>query len=209
VGGSGNAERPAVRKFSEDLEQWLRSERPTIGSLIDLLGPRSFGALFVVLMAVPALPVPTGGVTHVLELVAMLLALELIAGRREVWLPNRWRRLEIGGPGGGGQRFAEGLLRRVRWLERYSRTRGRVLLDNRPARALFGLAVLGLALTAFLAPPFSGLDTIPSLGVVVMSLGVLLGDLVMAVIGLTLGAAGVLIVVLLGQAVVNAIGDLF
>jgi hypothetical protein len=31
----------------------------------------------------------------------------------------------------------------------------------------------------------------------------------MAVIGLTLGAAGVLIVVLLGQAVVNAIGDLF
>jgi hypothetical protein len=32
----------------------------------------------------PALPLPPGGATHVLELIAMLLALELIAGRSEL-----------------------------------------------------------------------------------------------------------------------------
>ena len=196
-------------KFSDELERWLGEDRPTLGSLINLLGPRSFGALFVVLMAVPALPLPTGGVTHVLELVTMLVALELIIGRREVWLPQRWRRIQVGGSQAASRRFAEGLLRRVRTLERLSRTRGRALLLPWPSRALFGIAVLALALTAFLAPPFSGLDTIPALGVVVMSLGVLLGDLVMAIVGLVIGAAGLLIVVTLGQAAVHAVRGLF
>ena len=35
---------------------------------------------------------------------------------------------------------------------------------------LIGLFVFGLTLSAFLAPPFSGLDTLPSLGVVVIGL---------------------------------------
>ena len=49
--------------------------------------------LFVLLLALrPALP--TGGVTHVFELIAMLLALQLIVGRRHVWLPERWRQRE-------------------------------------------------------------------------------------------------------------------
>ena len=48
---------------------------------------------------------------------------------------------------------------------------------------MFGLVVLGLALTAFLAPPFSGLDTLPSLGVVVLALGYLLADIVLASVG--------------------------
>jgi hypothetical protein len=201
-------EAPTPERFSDQLEQWLREDRPTLGSLVDLLGPRSFGALFVVLMAIPALPLPTGGVTHVLEIVTMLLALELIAGRREVWLPQRWRRIQIADAAGARQRFAQGLLRRVRWLEQRSRTRGRVLLESLPSRVLFGIAVFALSLTAFLAPPFSGLDTIPSLGAVVLSLGVLLGDLVMAVIGLVIGALGVLIVIALGHAVVQALDEL-
>jgi hypothetical protein len=66
---------------------------------------------------------------------------------------------------------------------------------------VFGAVVFGLALTAFVAPPFSGLDTLPSLGVVVLGLGVLLGDILIAGIGLGIGAAGVAVVVGLGHAV--------
>jgi len=39
---------------------------------------------------------------------------------------------------------------------------------------VFGLLVLGGSAGAFLAPPFTGLDTLPALGVVLLSLGVLL-----------------------------------
>jgi hypothetical protein len=33
----------------------------------------------------------------VFEIIAVLLALELIAGRENIWLPERWRRLELAG----------------------------------------------------------------------------------------------------------------
>jgi hypothetical protein len=41
----------------------------------------------VLLLGPSALPLPTGGATHVFEIIAMLLALELIAGRDQIWLP--------------------------------------------------------------------------------------------------------------------------
>jgi hypothetical protein len=70
---------------SDELEQWLGSDQPkAVGSIIELFGPRSFALVFVLLMALPALPLPTGGATHVLEVVTILVALELVVGRRRV-----------------------------------------------------------------------------------------------------------------------------
>ena len=195
-------------KVSDQLERWLRSDEPkTLGSLIDLFGERSFAIVFVILMALPALPLPTGGASHVLEVITMLLALELIIGRREIWLPRRWKRLELGGA--SRQRFIDMLLRRIRWFERFSRPRGRWLFRYRLSGMLFGLAVLALSLTAFLAPPFSGLDTLPSLGVVVLALGVLLEDFALAGAGLVIGVLGVVTVIGLGSLVVKGINQLF
>jgi hypothetical protein len=92
-------------------------------------------------------------------------------------------------------------VRRLRWLERFSRPRGTWLFGNRLGNIVFGLLVLGLNLAAFAAPPFSGLDTLPSLGVVVLSLGVLLGDIVIAGIGIGIGAVGLALVIGLGKAI--------
>src|SRR6201999_2473337 len=153
---------------SHDLEQWLNSDGDkTVGGLIDLFGEKSFAILFVLLLGVPALPLPTGGATHVFEIIAALLALELIAGREQVWLPERWQRLKLGGD--KQQRFIAGLTRLIRRLERLSRPRLSFLFDHRAARAVFGMLVLGGAAGAFFAPPFTGLDTLPSLAVVFIS----------------------------------------
>jgi hypothetical protein len=73
---------------------------------------------------------------------------------------------------------------------------------------LFGVVVFALALMAFLAPPFSGLDTLPSLGVVVLGLGVLLEDSLVAAAGLIVGALGALVVVALGSRVVRSVRQL-
>ena len=143
--------------------------------------------LFVLLLGVPALPLPTGGATHVFELIAGLLALQLIVGRRKVWLPDRWRKLELAGP--RQQKFIGGLMRMIRRLERFSRPRFAVLLHHRLTRPLFGLLVLGGTAGAFFAPPFTGLDTLPSLGVVLLALGFLLGDALIAIVGVAVGLA--------------------
>jgi hypothetical protein len=161
---------------------------------------------FTVLMATPALPLPTGGVTHVFEAITMLLALELIAGRRTIWLPARFRATELAGP--ARERFWLALLRRTRQAERYSRPRLGRLLRHRLSGSVFGLLVFALSLTAFLAPPFSGLDTLPALGVVVLSLGYLLEDVVLALAGVVIGALGALLVLVLGSVVVRLVRDL-
>jgi hypothetical protein len=199
---------PVGERLSDQLEGWLRGAEPkTIGSLIDVFEEKSFAVLFVLLLAVPALPLPTGGVTHVFEVIAMLLALELIVGRRCVWLPERWREKEIGMA--TRERFAETLLPRIRWIERHSHAHLGFLLDHRLAGVVFGAVTLGLIVTAFLAPPFTGLDTLPSLGVVLISLGVLLEDPLLGIAGLLIGAAGVFLVLFLGKAAVDAIRGLF
>jgi hypothetical protein len=47
---------------SDEFEQWLASDQPkTLGNITELFGPRSFALVFVLLMALPALPLPTGG----------------------------------------------------------------------------------------------------------------------------------------------------
>ena len=81
--------RPEPERVSEQLDRWLRTEGDkTLGSLIDLFEEKSFAILFVLLLGVPALPLPTGGVTHVFEIIAVLLALQLVAGRERSGCPS-------------------------------------------------------------------------------------------------------------------------
>lgn len=195
--------------LSDELERWLtqEEEKKTLGSLIDAFGEKSFAVLFVLLLGVPALPLPTGGATHVFEVIAALIALELIVGRREVWLPERWRARELAGP--RQQRFVAGLMKLIRRLERFSRPRLRFLFRHRLSRSVVGLLVLGGTVGAFLAPPFTGLDTLPSLGVVILSLGVLLEDVLVALVGIALGVAGVILEIVLGTAAIHGLTSLF
>jgi hypothetical protein len=194
--------------FSDELEGWLNSDgEKTLGSLLALFGRRSFAVVFVLLLGVPALPIPTGGATHVFEVIAMLLSLELIIGREDVWLPQRWRRLELGGK--RQQRFLHAMLRMIRRLEKVSRPRLRFLFGHRLSNVAFGVLVIGGALGAFLAPPFTGLDTLPALGVVLLSLAVLLEDFLLVVAGLVVGAAGVVLEIVLGRAAVSGLGSVF
>jgi hypothetical protein len=193
-------------RFSDRLEGWLSASGPkTFGSLTELFQEKSFAVLFVLLLALSALPLPTGGVTHLFELIAMLLALELIAGRKTVWLPQRWERRELG----LSERASERLLRWIRWLERHSRPRLGFLLSHRLSGVVFGAIVFLLTLTAFVAPPFTGLDTLPSLGVVLLGLGVLLDDSLLALVGVVVGAVGVLLVIILGRLAYSGVESLF
>jgi hypothetical protein len=61
---------------------------------------------------------------------------------------------------------------------------------------------------AFLAPPFSGLDTLPALGVVLVSLGVVLEDIAVVGLGIIAGAGGVALEIVLARAAVHGLGSL-
>jgi hypothetical protein len=205
-----NVDRPAIQagRLSDELEHWLNDEasEKTLGGLVEAFGEKSFAILFVVLLGVPALPVPTGGATHVFEVIAALVALQLVAGRRTVWLPQRWLGLGLGGE--RQQRFLNSLMRFIRRLERFSRPRLAFLFGHRLSEVGFGLLVICGSAAAFVAPPFTGLDTLPALGVVLISLGVLFEDALIAGVGVILGVVGAALEVILGAAAVHGIGAL-
>lgn len=181
-------DRPQI--FSDELHGWLKHGRDkTLAGLNQVFGEKTFAIAFILLMALPALPLPTGGITHVTELITMLLCLELIAGRRSVWLPRRWLDKDVSKTIKG--KAASRLIAFIVWFERLSRQRWSSLLIRRPVLSVVGIVILLFTVAAFVAPPFSGLDTLPALGIVVMSLALVLEDSLILVDGIIIGALGI------------------
>ena len=71
----------------------------------------------------------------------------------------------------------------------------------------FGALALTGTIAAFLAPPFSGLDTLPALGVVLLSLSVLLEDILITSVGIVFATAGILLEIALGEVVIRTISS--
>src|SRR5204862_8299424 len=107
------------------------------------------------------------------------------------------------------ERFLTGLMKLIRRLERFSKPRFRFLFQHRLSNIVFGTLVIAGSVGAFVAPPFTGLDTLPALGVVLLSLGVLLEDVVVVVVALVVLAGGVVLEVVLGSAALHGIDKLF
>ena len=63
-----NIENFGEEPFSETLNKWLKSEHVNnVASLNDVFGEKTFAITFLLLMSFPALPIPTGGLSHVLK----------------------------------------------------------------------------------------------------------------------------------------------
>ncbi|HEX2377248.1 MAG TPA: exopolysaccharide biosynthesis protein [Gaiellales bacterium] len=190
--------------FSDELERWLRSdEAKTLRALGDVFEEKSFAATILLLMFLPALPVPTGGVTHVFEAITVVLAAQMLIGRRTIWLPDRWARRELGATVTG--RAIPFIIRWVRRVERYSRPRGAFLFQQRLMLPVFGLIFMALAVAAALAPPFSGLDTLPAMGAIAVALAIIFEDVLLLVLGFVLGTTGVVLIVTVGAALFHGI----
>lgn len=193
--------------FSDQLESWLQSEDPkTLGALGDVFGEKSFAVTILFLMFVPALPLPTGGITHVFEAITVLLAAQMVLGRRTIWLPKRWQRRELGAIATG--KAVPFMIRRIRTFEKFSHPRWARLFEQRWFLRLLGLVLMGFAIAAATAPPFSGLDTLPALGAVAVALSIILEDVVVLAIGIAIGSGGILLILTIGAALVRVFRNL-
>jgi hypothetical protein len=173
----------------------------------DVFAEKTFAVAILILMFVPALPLPTGGVSHVFEVITVLLAAQMILGRRTVWVPERWKRRELGEA--TTEKAIPFIIRRVRQVERYSRPRAVWLFQRRWFDRLLGLAVLVFAIGAAIAPPFSGLDTLPALGAVLVALAIILEDVIVLAVGVLAGTGGVVLIFTIGATLVRLLRSLF
>lgn len=191
--------------FSRKLSIWLKGKGPkTIAQLDDTFAEKSFAVAFLLLMAPSALPIPTGGITNIFEVIALILAAEMIAGRRTLWLPERWRHTRLSKA--IETKALPKLISFVRWFERFSRPRMSGLMQQKHFLQTLGLMVFVFTLAAFVSPPFSGLDTLPSLGVVLIALSLLLDDIAILVLGTAIGIIGIVVEISLGSAAWHFLG---
>ena len=196
------------RDFSDELEDWLKGDTPkTVGALSEEFEERAFAVTILLLMFPSALPIPTGGITHVLEFFAIIVALQMVAGRTTLWLPKRFAQRELGAS--MTEKAVPFISRRIRWFEKYSAPRLAGLFDQRWFIRIIGLVILVFTLGAIIAPPFSGLDTLPALGIVIICLAIVLGDILMFVIGAVIGAGGIALILTVGAAIAHFLRNLF
>jgi hypothetical protein len=199
---------PAGEKFSDVLERWLESDEPkTLGAMNDVFAEKAFAVTIMLLMFVPALPLPTGGVTHVFEAITVLLAAQMVWGRHTIWLPARLKRRDLGAT--ITEKGIPFILRRIRQVERYSRPRGVRIFENPWTLRVIGLLLMACAISAAFAPPFTGLDTLPALGAVAIALSVILEDVVILAVGVAIATGGVVLILTVGAALLTLVRSLF
>ena len=157
----------------------------TIGRLVDTLAGRGFGILLVLVSLPSALPIPAVGYSIPFGLVIASLGLQLVWGRARPWIPPRLCKREI--PSlivelltGRGIRF-------LRKIERLLRPRIRPLSSTPLFRRLIGVVVLLMGGLMMIAIP--GTNTIPSLSVLLLGLGLAGSDGLFVLGGLFLGIA--------------------
>lgn len=179
--------RKPLSEILSDIAADPAREFVAIADLIATLGGRGRAAL-ILLFAVPnVLPAPPG-VSGLLGLPLLYLAVQMMQGRLP-WLPQ-----VIGARGMPRDRFARLVARLSPLLaraERLLRPRWPVLVSHRAERGL-GAACLVLALVLVLPIPLGNM--LPALAICLVALGVLERDGVWVLAGLATGALSLLIV---------------
>jgi hypothetical protein len=194
------------QKFGNQLTAWLKSSsKKTIADLINVFSEKSFAVVLLVLMIIPALPLPTGGITHVFEVISIVVAFELVIGRKTIWLPKRWLKRDISSI--SNRKTVAGLAKKLKWIEEHTKPRLDSLIKNNLFRKLTGLWIVLFSITAFLAPPFSGLDTLPSLGVVFIALSIIFEDIYLYIFGSLIGVIGIVTVLTLGSVILHSVNS--
>jgi hypothetical protein len=156
------------------------SEGTDVRAIVDQLDERAFG-LLILLFAIPCL-VPGLPGAQLIAIPIFLLGLQLAAGKSEVWLPKRAlaatvKRSWIDAIAG----FVD---KRLRWTERLSRPRLTQLASGWSER-LIG-AIIALAAITIMLPIT---NTIPSLAITVIAVGLLQRDGLFTVAGCGLAFA--------------------
>ena len=186
---------PMASKFAQDLEQLLtriQEEPLTLNDLLEETAEASFLLLIALLAAPFLIPVPPG-FTTVPCLVSLLLSLQMVAGRRSPWLPDRLKRISF------PQSIADPLLklleRMSHILDNLTRPRLKVLLSHPLAWQLNGLFLTWLTLLLMSPLPFT--NPLFSTNILVVTIAILEKDGLLLCVGYglaivtTLGLIGI------------------
>jgi hypothetical protein len=155
-------------------------EGTDVAAIVDTLDERAFG-LLILLFAIPCL-VPGLPGAQLIAIPIFLLGLQMVWGKTEVWLPKAALNAKV--KRSWIDSIADFVDKRLRWTERLSKPRFTGLASGWSER-LIGFVITLAAITIML--PIT--NTIPSLAITLIAVGVLQRDGLFTLIGSGLGLA--------------------
>jgi len=179
--------------LSAIIAETLGSQVITVGEVADRVAQRGFGFIMIVLALPTMIPVLPPGSAAFIGLLYILLAVQMLIGMREPWLPARVRNYRL--TSGTMQMLRERGIPLLRRMERLTRQRGQWVPDAITTRAV---AVAVLLLGIILLSPIPFFNTIPALTVLILGIGLFNRDTLFLVGGLVVSA------VVIGVAVAGA-----
>lgn len=213
-GPSVSSQPVTLRTPPRRLSQVLRDLAATtdgpiaIATIRDALGDRSFAALLVFFALLNLVPLPPGA-TLIFGIPLLLITGQMVAGYRTVWLPRVWLRRSIGPDRFRG--MADRFIPQLERLERLVRPRRWPFSSAETSDRIIGLVGLVLSIAVTLPIPFG--NWLPACAVAVIGLslserdgfflaaGVVLGLISLLIIGVVVGAAGVVAAAVFGAGI--------
>jgi len=173
-----------ISDILDELNGSLNGERTSLAHILDIFHERGFGAILFILALPAALPVPAVGYGTILAIPLIFLTAQQALGARALWLPRRLKQKTIASAAlkttiAKAQPF-------IAWLEIVIRPRLGSITQGVFSN-IIGLAGLIMALSVLIPLPLT--NTVPSLGIALMALGVLMRDGLAVLAGMVIGLA--------------------
>ncbi|MBI1300071.1 MAG: hypothetical protein GC137_00295 [Alphaproteobacteria bacterium] len=172
----------------------MTGETVCIDNILEALHERGFGFLILILAVPMALPIPVPpGINVALALPLILLTAQQAIGRHTIWLPEWMRTKTIKAE--TMRSMIDGLLP---WCKRLE-----IIVKPRLEFITFGIfsrliGVSGLIMALAVCVPLPMTNTVPSLGIALMAVGVIMRDGYAVIAGAVIGLVWVCLLIFLG-----------
>lgn len=182
----------AISDVLSDFRQSLSSPTVSVADILEALHERGFGFLLLIFSAPMALPFPDPPIVNIILATPMvLLTAQQALGRHTIWMPERLKRVRVSRE--KADNVLSALLPWMKRLEKISRPRFDFMTQGLFSRAI-GMFGLLMALTACIPVPLT--HTVPSLGIAIMAVGVIMRDGLAVLAGAALGMIWITMLVL-------------
>ncbi len=188
------------------VEERITEDDVSMDELLELFHERAFG-IFLFFFALPAaLPLPAVGVGTILGIPLLFLTAQQAIGRHTIWFPQKIRQKRI------KRTTIMGIINKATpWtmrIEKLVKPRLEFITHGLFSRLI---GVFGFIMTLSVCLPFPMTNTVPSLGIALMSIGVISRDGLAVIAGALIGSlwvcALVLITIFLGIEGIELVKD--
>ena len=189
--------RRALDRLAAQADNGDRAPRANLGALVDSLDRRAFGLMLLILALPCCLPF-VYILPQIVALPMLVLAGQMAMGRTAPWLPVRLaeRDFDIDAL----RKVVDRAARYIGWFEAFAHPR-LTALSSRAALRVIGALLMIPSASILLPLPLT--NTVPGIGVAIAALGLIERDGLLILLGLVIGLAWVMLLIIGGQAAIG------